>query len=114
MWHIIDQVGRDGKRALAIALSVLLLASLFALIGNGNSMANAEESDDVLVITSQSSESGDVVAASGSNRFVIWVDKTPGNNDIFFKRSTDNGATWKAEKNLSANSGTSDSPQVGV
>jgi hypothetical protein len=114
MWKITDMVAQDDRRTLVIALSVLLLTSLFALTGNGNSLVNAEESDEVQLITSQSSESGDVVAASGSNRLVIWVDSTPGNNDIFFKRSTDNGGTWKATVNLSSNSGSSEGPRLVV
>ena len=59
--------------------------------------------------------SGDVSAASGSNRFVVWQDSSDtGPGDIYFKRSTDNGATWKSPVNLSSNSGKSYDPDIAV
>jgi Neuraminidase (sialidase) len=48
----------------------------------------------------------------GNNVYVIWQDNTPGNYDIFDRRSTDNGATWKAVQNLSNNAGISSFPQM--
>jgi len=46
------------------------------------------------------------IAVSGSNVYVAWTNDTTGNNEIYFKRSTDNGATWKDSKQLTT-SGTS-------
>jgi hypothetical protein len=100
------------KRITAIAISVLLLTSLSALVGGAT--ANAQESEETQVILAQDLDSGQVVAASGSNRFVVWEDKTPGNYDIFFKRSSNNGATWKTSVNLSMNPGDSRGAQVVV
>ncbi len=54
------------------------------------------------------------VAVSGSNVYVTWYDNTPGNYDILFKRSTDNGATWKAVVNISNNAGSSSGQQIAV
>lgn len=34
------------------------------------------------------------VVAMGSNIHLAWADSTPGNAEIFYKRSADNGATW--------------------
>ena len=73
------------------------------LVAGGLNKAEAQESD-----------SSELSAASGSNRFVVWLDGTPGNSDIFFRRSTDNGATWKSIINLSKNPGSSISPQIAV
>lgn len=78
------------------------LLSSFLVVGGLNN-AQAQESD-----------SSDVSAASGSNRFVVWQDGTPGNYDVLFRRSTDNGATWKAVVNLSNNPGNSLDPQLVV
>jgi Neuraminidase (sialidase) len=52
------------------------------------------------------------IAISNANVYVIWVDYTDtidtvGVGDIFFKRSTDNGATWKPTVNISNNPGES-------
>jgi PKD domain/BNR repeat-like domain len=45
---------------------------------------------------------------------VVWVDPTPGNQDIFFSRSTDGGVTFSAPKNLSNDRPDSASPQIAV
>jgi hypothetical protein len=55
---------------------------------------------------------GPQIAALGSNVYVTWSDQTTGNSEILFRRSTDNGATWKAVKNLSNNAGNSYSQQI--
>jgi len=52
------------------------------------------------------------ITASGSNVYVVWQDFVPSNYDILFKRSTDNGATWKPTVNLSNNAGDSYLPQI--
>ena len=52
------------------------------------------------------------VAASGSNVYVVWADNTPGNFDIYFKRSTDNGATFGSKINRSNTAAMSDKPMV--
>ena len=49
-----------------------------------------------------------IVAAEGSNVYVVWQDDTPGNYDVFIRRSTDFGASFEPAINLSnspANSG---------
>jgi hypothetical protein len=45
---------------------------------------------------------------------VVWVDNTPGNQDIFFSRSTDGGATFSTPKNLSNDPPNNASPKVAV
>ena len=52
------------------------------------------------------------IASSGSNVYIVWRDTTPGNADIFFSRSTDNGMTFENNVNLSNNSGISGLPQI--
>ncbi|HKU50438.1 MAG TPA: sialidase family protein [Nitrososphaera sp.] len=88
------------------SLMALLLSSFFVLLGGSNN-AQAQEVE--------ASAGSDVSAASGSNRFVVWRDTIgEGRGDIYFKRSTDNGANWKASVNLSNNAGTSDNPKLAV
>jgi hypothetical protein len=48
-----------------------------------------------------------VVAASVNNVHVVWVDTTPGNGDIFYRGSTNGGASFGSTANLSNNSGAS-------
>jgi hypothetical protein len=54
------------------------------------------------------------IAASGNNVYVVWRDNTPGNNEIFFKASNNNGSTFNEIINLSNNAGASDSPHIAV
>ena len=53
-----------------------------------------------------------VIAASGSNVYVAWQDTSPGNWEIYFKRSIDSGASWGANKRLTNNSGYSGTPAI--
>ena len=98
-----------------IFLSTLLLTSILVLV---NSSAVSAETDEGILSASGSAsasgDSGEVAAASGNNRFVVWYDYTPGNYDIFFRRSTDNGANWQPTVNLSTNPGPSYVPQIAV
>jgi hypothetical protein len=52
------------------------------------------------------------VATSGNNVYVVWRDDTSGNNEILYKRSTNDGATFGATINLSNNAGDSITPAV--
>ncbi len=52
------------------------------------------------------------IAASGNNVYVVWVDNTNGNKDIYFKASPNSGQGFKGKKNLSETNGTSEFPQI--
>lgn len=51
---------------------------------------------------------------SSGNINIVWDDNTPGNEDIFFTRSTDQGTTFSPIKNVSSDPGASTNPLVGV
>jgi len=50
------------------------------------------------------------IAASGANVYVVWQDATPGDPDIYFRRSADRGATWEAAKRITFTAGQSRNP----
>ena len=51
--------------------------------------------------------------SNNNNVYVVWVDETTGNNEILFKRSTDNGTSFSDTPiNLSNNTGISSTPQI--
>jgi hypothetical protein len=52
----------------------------------------------------------DLIVDPSGNPHVAWHDKTPGNEEIYFKKSTDGGATWSASQRLTWNSGNSNVP----
>ena len=54
------------------------------------------------------------IAVNGSNIYVVWTDSTPGNYEIYFRRSVDGGVTWKTNKRLTNNAGVSYAPAVAV
>jgi hypothetical protein len=47
----------------------------------------------------------DMAAGSGSSVFLVWHDDTPGHQEVYFKRSTDGGATWEVATRLTWTSG---------
>lgn len=52
------------------------------------------------------------IAAEENNVYVVWWDNQPGNNEVFFRASSDNGKTFGSKINLSNNNATSDSEQL--
>jgi len=54
------------------------------------------------------------IAANGEKIYVVWVDNTSGNNDIFFRKSTDGGATWNAAKQLTTSASDSHHPRIAL
>ncbi len=54
------------------------------------------------------------IAVNGSNIYVVWEDDTPGNVEIYFKRSADRGANWTPSKRLTNNAGWSNNPVIAV
>src|SRR5690242_21352148 len=52
------------------------------------------------------------VSADSSHIYVIWVDQTLLNRDVFFRRSIDSGATFGPVLNLSNQSGGAIDPQI--
>ena len=57
--------------------------------------------------------SSPVIAVDSSGRIhVLWYDSTPGNYEIYHKKSTDSGASWSANKRLTWNAGYSRYPDM--
>ncbi len=52
------------------------------------------------------------ISLEGNNVYVVWELITPGNSDIFFAFSTNNGLTFSTPDNLSENTGDSEDPQI--
>ena len=51
---------------------------------------------------------------SSDNLHLLWSDSTPGNDEIYYKKSTDGGATWMTGKRLTWTSGYSGYPSIAV
>ncbi len=59
-----------------------------------------------------SSSYPDIAIDSSDNLHVVWQDFTPGNGEIYYRKSSDGGATWASSKRLTWNSGWSQYPAV--
>jgi len=46
--------------------------------------------------------------------FLVWMDKTSGNYEVYFKKSTDGGDTWSSNKRLTWTSDASSHPVIAV
>ncbi len=54
------------------------------------------------------------IAANGNEVHVTWQDNRDGNNEIYYKRSTDGGITWTTDTRLTNNSASSGSSSISV
>jgi hypothetical protein len=54
------------------------------------------------------------IMISGINIHLVWIDTRIGNNEIYYKSSNDNGASWGADIRLTNNSASSYDPSVSV
>jgi len=66
-------------------------------------------------LTNNAGDSCDsAVAVYDSNVYVVWSDFTPGNGEIYIRKSIDAGATWQTAKRLSYNAGKSYHPRIWI
>jgi hypothetical protein len=66
-----------------------------------------------LTWNSGDSRSPTIAVDSNNHLHLLWYDDSPGNDEIFYKRSMNGGATW-ATKRLTYNSGDSRAPHIAV
>jgi hypothetical protein len=56
----------------------------------------------------------DLALDSSDNPGVVWQDDTPGNTEVYYKKSTDGGASWTTNKRLTWTPGFSTDPAMSV
>ena len=76
--------------------------------------ATAEKNESVNVSNSIGESRRAQLLVEENNVYVVWNDKTPGNDEIFFAKSTDGGKSFDEPINLSQNEGPSAFPRVAV
>jgi hypothetical protein len=54
------------------------------------------------------------VVSSGANVHVVWHDYRDGNNEIYYKHSTDNGTNWESDRRLTDEASWSERPSIAV
>jgi hypothetical protein len=55
-----------------------------------------------------------IAVGSSGNLHVVWYDETPGNYEIYYRKSTNAGASWTASQRLTYNGGDSYTPDIAV
>lgn len=92
----------------ALAVGIILAGSIILPQLSSATRRSSEE-----VLSARYSSPRASIAASDSNVYVSWWDnRTTGNNEIFFTRSTDNGQTFSEVVNLSNSPGASADNQI--
>ena len=67
-----------------------------------------------LTWNSGDSRGPDLVAGACGFLYLVWFDSTPGLAEIYYRRSSDNGATWSTCKRATWTSGWSGYPAIAV
>ena len=73
--------------------------------------AQTWEAQKRLTWTSGTSAIPDIAVDSSDNIHVVWTDETPGNSEIFYKKSTDGGSSWYT-KRMTWTSDVSSGPEI--
>jgi hypothetical protein len=74
---------------------------------------NGQSFGDVINLSNDRAGSGNPeINVNSSNVYVVWDGTTPGNNDIYMRKSINNGTDFDKVKNLSTNEGVSYEPKV--
>src|SRR4030043_1036144 len=97
------------KRLRQIFITVVVILLLFSAIAYGDTWTTGKR-----LTNNAGSSSYPAIAVDGSNIYVVWEDNTPGNLEIYFKKSDDGGATWTTNKRLTNNAGYSVVPAIAV
>lgn len=83
---------------------IIIISKGFDYIFNNNN-----QNRQVTLLPNQPSPTPSI----NNNVYVVWEDDTPGNNEVLFTVSNDNGPTFSTSTdNLSNNAGNSDEPQI--
>jgi hypothetical protein len=95
---------REIFNAIAIILLVFFSATAYGDTWTKNKRLTWNEGDSEIP----------TIAVDGSNVYVFWCDNTPGNYEIYFKKSVDEGTTWTKNKRVTWNEGDSHFPATAV
>ena len=101
--HVVWCDGRDGSATVYYKRST-----------DGGTTWGADTRLSNLSVIGPSGSSRPAIAVSMNTVHVVWVDNRDGNDEIYYKRSTDGGTTWGADTRLTNDAATSDTPRIAV
>ena len=63
---------------------------------------------DIVNLSNDATGSGNPqLTVNGTSVYVVWDGTTPGSNDVYYRKRTNNGSTFDSQKNISDDSGIS-------
>ena len=84
-------------KTIFFSICIVLLFLIFP-----NNISNVFSQESTINLSNNDGTSYDPnFVISGNNVYVVWTDKSSGNGDIYFKKSSDGGKTFEKTKNLS-------------
>ena len=108
-------INPNFKRELETFLVSFLIIVTFLFLTCMPAPSYSQESDDNVSqnVSSTPGNSTDAqISLYQNNVYVTWTDDTTGNEDIYIKRSVDNGTTFGSTENLSNNPGNSTNARI--
>lgn len=121
--HVSTVSGPQGVASLAVVAGCVYVVWVdFSLMGNSEvyfcrSVDGGTTWDPPVQISNAAGfSSGPSIGVSGSNVHIAWDDSRAGwwNNDIFYRRSTNDGVDWGIEQQLTTDTTSSYTPSVAV
>jgi hypothetical protein len=118
--RVLTPSGNIGPTTIAVEGQVVQVAWSDARAGNDeiysmhSTDAGVTWSADTRLTNNSALSEYPSIAVTGSQVHVVWWDTRDGNSEIYYKRSTDGGATWKPDTRLTNNSANSGSCSVGA
>src|SRR5919112_434273 len=98
---------------LAILLVLINSTLLLLLLSSSSQSAYAQSFGNLTNLSNNTGfSSTPQITAFGANVYVVWRDNSSGKDQIYFKRSSDNGNSFYPTEDLSNNNGSSTNPQI--
>jgi subtilase family serine protease len=111
----------DARNPAVAALDSLVYVAWESLVSGNKEIffrkstnAGAGWQTAMRLTTNSGSSACPALAVQGSAVYLAWEDTTPGNREIFFRKSANRGVTWKPEMRLTENAGQSRAPALAV
>jgi predicted PurR-regulated permease PerM len=87
--------------AVVVILSMVMVVMLVGATALLSSLPTQIQSTNAFVVTGEIEQRKAPTAIRGDNVYVAWWDNKTGNNEVFFRASTDKGQTFGDKINLS-------------
>src|ERR671920_351221 len=101
----------SGLAILLVLINSTLL--LLLLLSSSSQSAYAQSFGNLTNLSNNTGfSSTPQITAFGANVYVVWRDNSSGKDQIYFKRSSDNGNSFYPTEDLSNNNGSSTNPQI--